>query len=115
MVLKATIWLTNFSDSDTMALPILLTLCHPFSFYNLFVALKHVKDFRSFLGSLPAGSENSQAAQNVLVDAVDCSGIDLRSLISLLEEHYLDSIQKIDRMYFKRYPDSKHSLSSYIS
>ncbi|KAF8910993.1 hypothetical protein CPB84DRAFT_1701767 [Gymnopilus junonius] len=83
-------------DSDALAPPILLTLCHPFSFHSLFVALKHVKDFRSFLGSLPAGSENSQVAQSLLVDAVDCSGIDLGSLISLLEEHYLASIQKTD-------------------
>jgi len=50
--------------------------------------LKHVKSFRAFLGSLPAGGENSQIAKEVLVDLVDCSGIDLTGLITVLEEVY---------------------------
>ncbi|KDR81679.1 hypothetical protein GALMADRAFT_239795 [Galerina marginata CBS 339.88] len=83
------------SDSETLAMPILLHLCHPFSLQNVFSALRHVKAFRFFLGSLPAGSEHSQIAQTMLVDAVDSSGVDLGNLISLLEE-YLEPLRNMD-------------------
>lgn len=58
-----------------------------------------MKEFRTFVGSLPAGGENAQVAQSVLIDAVDRSGIELGSLISLLEDHYTESVKKVDRMY----------------
>ena len=84
------------SDDQTLSSPILLHLAHPFTLQNFITALKHVKEFRGFLGSLPAGGENSQIAKEVLVDLVDCSGIDLTGLISALEE-VLERVQSLDR------------------
>jgi len=69
-------------------MPILLHLIHPFVFRVVLDTLHHVQAFRVFLGSLPAGSETSQIAQALLIDAVDCSGVDFASLASLLEEHF---------------------------
>lgn len=84
------------SDDQTLNSPILLHLAHPFTLQNFISALKHVKEFRAFLGSLPAGGENSQIAKEVLVDLVDCSGVDLTGLISALEE-VLERVQRLDR------------------
>jgi hypothetical protein len=75
--------------------PTLLHLAHPFTLQNFIAALKHVKAFRTFLGSLPAGGENSQIAKEVLVDLVDCSGVDLIDLITALEE-VLERVQSLD-------------------
>jgi len=66
--------------------PPLLHLAHPFALQNLIAVLSHVKAFRDYIGSLPAGSENAHIAQGVLLDSVDCSSFDLSNLISLLEE-----------------------------
>jgi len=76
--------------------PILLHLVHPFVFRIVLDMLRHLKAFRTFLGSLPAGSESSQIAQALLVDAVDCSGVYFTGLISLFEET-LESRQPLDR------------------
>jgi hypothetical protein len=84
------------SDDQTLDSPILLHLAHPFTLQNFITALKHVKEFRLFLGSLPAGGENSQIAKEVLVDLVDCSGVDLTGLIATLEE-VLERVQNLDR------------------
>ena len=84
------------SDDQTLNSPILLHLAHPYTLQNFITALKHVKEFRAFLGSLPAGGENSQIAKEVLVDLVDCSGVDLTGLISTLEE-VLGRVQSLDR------------------
>jgi hypothetical protein len=84
------------SDDQTLSSPILLHLAHPFTLQNFITALKHVKEFRVFLGSLPAGGENSQIAKEVLVDLVDCSGVDLTGLISAFEEA-LERVQSLDR------------------
>ena len=83
-------------DDQTLNSPILLHLAHPFTLENFITALKHVKEFRTFLGSLPAGGENSQIAKEVLVDLVDCSGVDLTGLILALEE-VLERVQNLDR------------------
>ncbi|KAF8965263.1 hypothetical protein BDZ97DRAFT_1918412 [Flammula alnicola] len=83
------------ADSEGLALPILLHLAHPFALQNLIAALQHVKAFRTYVGSLPAGGENAKIAQFVLVDTVDSSGVDFGGLISLLEENF-DSTQKIE-------------------
>ena len=83
------------SDEQLLNSPILLHLAHPFTLQNFIIALKHVKEFRAFLGSLPAGGENSQIAKEVLVDLVDFSGVDLTGLISALEE-VLERIQSLD-------------------
>jgi hypothetical protein len=83
-------------SESTLTMPVLLHLVHPFVFRIVLDTLHHVKAFRMFLGSLPAGSENSQIAQALLIDAVDCSGVDLASLTSLLEETF-ESRQPLDR------------------
>jgi hypothetical protein len=84
------------NDADTLNSPILLHLAHPFILQNFITALKHVKAFRTFLGSLPAGGENSQIAKEVLVDLVDYSGVDLTGLITALEG-VLERVQSLDR------------------
>lgn len=84
------------NDTRTLNSPILLHLAHPFALQNFITALKHVKAFRAFLGSLPAGGENSQIAKGILVDLVDCSGVDLTGLITALEE-VLERVQNLDR------------------
>ncbi|TFK42513.1 hypothetical protein BDQ12DRAFT_676334 [Crucibulum laeve] len=66
--------------------PILLTLIHPYAVQNVLTALRHVRQFRSFLGSLPAGGENAHIAKDVLIDLVDRSGVDFTALSNLLEE-----------------------------
>jgi hypothetical protein len=84
------------SDDQALNSPILLHLAHPFTLQNFITALKHVKGFRAFLGSLPAGGENSQIAKEVLVDLVDYSGVDLTALISALE-NIIERVQSLDR------------------
>ena len=84
------------NDVHALNSPILLHLAHPFTLRYFIDGLKHVKSFRAFLGSLPAGGENSQIAKEVLVDLVDCSGVDLTGLITALEEVY-ERVQNHDR------------------
>lgn len=83
-------------SESTLTMPILLHLVHPFVFRIVLDTLHHVKAFRMFLGSLPAGSEISQIAQALLIDAVDRSGVDFASLTSLLEETF-ESRQPLNR------------------
>ncbi|KIK08291.1 hypothetical protein K443DRAFT_672780 [Laccaria amethystina LaAM-08-1] len=66
--------------------PILLNLAHPQATWNLFTILQHLKRFRTYLGSLSAGGENSRIARDALVDLVDCSGVDFEALYPVLEE-----------------------------
>lgn len=66
--------------------PILLNLAHPYATRNLFTILQHLKRFRTYLGSLSAGGENSRIARDVLVDLVDCSGVDFEALYPVIEE-----------------------------
>ncbi|KAF8163366.1 hypothetical protein B0H34DRAFT_650242 [Crassisporium funariophilum] len=88
-------------SSIAPTVPILLHITHPFTLQNLIAALKHVRTFRTFLGSLPAGGENSQIAKEVLIDVVDCSGVDFESLILILEEN-LVKVQKFDTQECRR-------------
>ncbi len=64
----------------------LLHLSHPFPIKNLQTAVGHVKRFREHLGSLSPKAKNSQIAREVLLDAVDCSGVDIYALPKLLNE-----------------------------
>lgn len=81
---------------DTLNQPILLHLSHPFALQNLIKALDHVKALRAYIGSLPAGGEQAKVAQVVLVDAVDCSGVNFGELLGLLGNNF-DSAQKLER------------------
>lgn len=77
----------------------LFHLAHPFALQNLIVALKHINALRSYIGSLPAGGDNPQMAQLVLVDTVDSCGINFGCLITLLEEN-LPTVKTFDRRFY---------------
>jgi len=81
---------------DLQPIPhILLHLIHPSGLTTLHSLLTHVKRFRSYLGSLSTTAENAQIAKDVLVDLVDCSGIDLLKLEPLLTE-FVPVVQALD-------------------
>jgi hypothetical protein len=52
--------------------------------------LGHVTQFRAFLGSLSVSAENAQMAKDILVDSVDCSGVDLAAVQAGLVELIID-------------------------
>ncbi|KAJ7109456.1 hypothetical protein C8R44DRAFT_986432 [Mycena epipterygia] len=64
----------------------LLHLAHPYALRSLHAALSNVTRFKNKIASLSASEENSQIAKDVLVDLVDCSGVDLAALEPLLSE-----------------------------
>ncbi|KAJ7685260.1 hypothetical protein DFH06DRAFT_970910 [Mycena polygramma] len=65
---------------------ILLHLAHPYALRSLHTALTNVTRFKDKIGSLSASEENSQIAKNIIVDLIDCSGVDLIALEVLLSE-----------------------------
>ena len=87
-----------FSDPSLYS-PDLIHLAHPFALQILVVALKHINALRSYIGSLPAGGDNPQMAQLVLVDTVDSCGINFGSLITLLEGN-LPTVKTFDRRLY---------------
>jgi hypothetical protein len=66
--------------------PTLLALVHPYAFQNICKAVHYVTKLREYVGSLPAGGEKEGTAKKVLVDLVDCSGIDFAALDTLLAD-----------------------------
>ncbi|KAL0581552.1 pseudouridine synthase pus4 [Marasmius crinis-equi] len=68
--------------------PSLLHLVHPQALQTLIEAITNTKRVRQYLGSLTAKAENSQIARDVLIDQVDCSGINLSELLPILGEVY---------------------------
>ena len=66
--------------------PTLLALVHPYAFKNVCEAVHYVAKLREYVGSLPAGGEKEGTAKKVLVDFVDCSGVDFAALDALLAE-----------------------------
>lgn len=74
------------SAPPTPSSPILLHLVHPNALRNLTAVLGHVRRFRAYIGSLPAGGESSHVAKDVLIDLVDHSGIDFAALDQVLIE-----------------------------
>jgi hypothetical protein len=66
--------------------PSLLHLVHPFALEHLNAVATHVRQFRAYIGSLSASSENSQIARDVLADLVDTSGVDIAALEPFLVE-----------------------------
>ncbi|KAJ7709826.1 hypothetical protein B0H17DRAFT_1029380 [Mycena rosella] len=64
----------------------LLHLAHPYALRSLHAALSNVTRFKNKIGSLSASEENSQIAKSVLVDLIDCSGVDLNALEPLLAD-----------------------------
>lgn len=66
--------------------PTLLALVHPYAFKNVCKAVHYVAKLREYVGSLPAGGEKEGTAKKVLVDLVDCSGVDFAALDTLLAD-----------------------------
>lgn len=57
-----------------------------------------MKAIRTYIGSLPAGGENPRVAQLILLDAMDCCGIDFGGLIAILEEN-VQAVKAFDRAF----------------
>jgi hypothetical protein len=66
--------------TSSLDAPSLLHLGHPFALEHLNGVATHIRQFRTYLGSLAASSENSQIARDVLADLVDTSGVDIVAL-----------------------------------
>lgn len=76
-------------DCDVWVAPetsILLHLVHPYAFQNLKDAINHVSRFRDELDPLPPRCESAQIAKDILMDAADSSGVDLKRLLHVLDE-----------------------------
>jgi hypothetical protein len=71
---------------ESQSASIVLLLAHPHALKNLHTALSHVTSFRSKIGSLSPSEENSQMAKSILVDLIDCSGVDLNALEPVLSD-----------------------------
>ncbi|PPR03634.1 hypothetical protein CVT24_007750 [Panaeolus cyanescens] len=72
--------------SPCLNTPAFLLLCYPSAITALVKCLKHLKTFRNYLGSFPAGGDAAHMAQTVLVDLIDCSGVDFGALLTIFEE-----------------------------
>jgi len=57
-----------------------------------------MKAIGTYIGSLPAGGENPRLAQLILLDALDCCGLDFGGLIAILEES-LQAVKAFDRAF----------------
>ena len=57
-----------------------------------------MKAIGAYIGSLPAGGESPRLAQLILLDALDCCGIDFGGLIAILEES-LQAVKAFDRAF----------------
>ena len=63
-------------------------LVHPYSLGRIRSILGYIKRFRDHIASLTPTGENAQIAKDVLTDVVDCSGIELDRLNTVLGEIY---------------------------
>ncbi|KAJ7063374.1 hypothetical protein C8F01DRAFT_1132759 [Mycena amicta] len=91
-LLRECVLVTNMAklrpDSQTgAAVPsIMLHVAHPIALRNLHMAVAHVNKLRNKIASLSASEESSHLAKSVLVDLIQCSGVDLKALEPLLAE-----------------------------
>jgi hypothetical protein len=60
--------------------PQLLHILHPYALDNLIGALSHLNTFRAYLDTLQASAVKAGIAKDVIVDVIDCSGIDFKEL-----------------------------------
>lgn len=72
-------------DGSPLDSPILLHLTHPFILPNLIGVIMHVNRFYHSLSALTPKGENSQIARDILMDVIDCSGLDLRGIEDILK------------------------------
>lgn len=78
----------NRDAHSSLNAPSLLPLAHPYALENVCKAVNHVAKLRAYIGTLPAGGEKEGTAKSVLLDLVDCSGIDFAALDALLADYY---------------------------
>ena len=75
--------------------PSLLHLAHPYALASLQALLQHVRRLRTQVATSTASTEGAKIAQNVLVDIIACSGIDLDKFDGLLSEIGIE-VKKLD-------------------
>lgn len=78
--------------------PTLLHLVHPFALQNLTTALKHVRRYHQYLKSASARVEKSQIAKDLLVDTIECSGLNLEGLEVILDTS-IPSVEALPRTF----------------
>ncbi|KAJ7235441.1 hypothetical protein B0H12DRAFT_1027447 [Mycena haematopus] len=88
---------------------VLLHLAHPYSLKSLHGAVSNVARFKNIIGSLSASEENSHIAKSVLVDLIDCSGVDFKALEPVLAELLADT-NKLGSKYSWSCPGTISSL-----
>ncbi|PFH54288.1 hypothetical protein AMATHDRAFT_562 [Amanita thiersii Skay4041] len=74
------------TSTPTLNSPTLLSLAHPFAYKNVAKAVKYVSKLKTYIESLPAGTERVNVGKNILIDLVDSSGVDFDALDTLLGE-----------------------------
>jgi len=62
-------------------------------------ALKHVRRYYQFLKTSSAKIEKSQIAKDVLIDMIECSGLDLEQLEIVLDSS-VQSVEALQRTYW---------------
>lgn len=80
----------QLSSSSPLDSPVLLHLVHPFILPNLIGVIIHVNRFYHLLSVLTPKGENSQMARDILMDVIDCSGLDLRGIEEILKGTHPD-------------------------
>ncbi|EPS98539.1 hypothetical protein FOMPIDRAFT_143657 [Fomitopsis schrenkii] len=72
----------------SLSAAVFVHLVHPYSLGRIRSILRYIKRFRDHIASLTAKGENAQIAREVLLDVVDCSGIEFDRLGAVLGEIY---------------------------
>ncbi|KAF9075212.1 hypothetical protein BDP27DRAFT_1315692, partial [Rhodocollybia butyracea] len=83
--------------SRILTSPVFLHLVHPTALQNLRTSLGHIKQFQAYLAKLTPRTENAQLSRDILLDLVECSGIDIQGLDAILEK-LSKSVQEFSAM-----------------
>lgn len=83
------------SQVSSLADPIFLLICHPMPFALVQTTLSHICGLRACLHSRTPSAEKAQIAKDILLDLVDCSGLDLLGIQTALGE-LTPELQKLD-------------------
>ncbi|KAH9935022.1 uncharacterized protein B0H18DRAFT_1207647 [Fomitopsis serialis] len=85
---ESSLAMNRAQSSTSLNASIFVHLVHPYSLERIRIILGYIKRFRDHVASLTAKGENAQIARDVLLDVVDCSGIDLERLSIVFTEVY---------------------------
>jgi hypothetical protein len=81
--------------------PSLIHIIHPYALDNLIGAISHLNTFRAYLDTLLPSKLKAGIAKEVVLDLIDCSGIDFKELESALNKiNQLDEFIKLDGALF---------------